>query len=221
MNIDQRRLMYLNSDLIRLRRISYKVVMIDWYNKTHNIQIGSGDRKLKVEYENNIYVFEESTIDDNHFVLYSFIKFFDEKNFIKTNINRSPGSLYSVNEDECVIVIISKDGIAEIHGIGNYKNCVRFTNQNIGSHLLKITIKMLKKYKNKFGIKMITLTDNSIKKCNKTQIKLSTMLILTNGNTWYGKYGFRPIEYQDDKYVLSEILNEHGLVKLCFTSTAT
>ena len=51
---------------------------------------------------------------------------------------------------------------------------------------------MLKKYKNKLGINMIILTDNSIKICNKKNIILSKMLILLTGDTWYGKYGFKP-----------------------------
>lgn len=55
---------------------------------------------------------------------------------------------------------------------------------------------MLKKYKDKFGISMITLTDNSIKKCGEENIILSKMLILLGGDTWYGKYGFRPYDIQ-------------------------
>jgi hypothetical protein len=55
---------------------------------------------------------------------------------------------------------------------------------------------MLKKYKDILGINMITLTDNSIKNCKKNNIILSKMLILLTGDTWYGKYGFRPYDIQ-------------------------
>jgi hypothetical protein len=73
---------------------------------------------------------------------------------------------YEENPLDCVSIIISKEyKLAEIHGIGNYKNCLQNSNTNVGSTLLKITIKMLKKYKNKLGINMIILTDNSIKIC--------------------------------------------------------
>lgn len=135
--------------------------------------IGGGNKVLKVEYNNNIYKFEESEIDDDHFILYS----------------------YNKNPFECVSVIISKeDKIAEIHGISNYEKCLQNSNISVGSTLLQITIKMLKKYKDKFNINMITLTDNSIKQCRKENIILAKMSILLTGNTWYGKYGFRPYD---------------------------
>jgi hypothetical protein len=69
---------------------------------------------------------------------------------------------------------------------------------------------MLKKYKNKLGIKFIILTDNSINKCNNHDIKLSNMLILLSGHTWYGKYGFRPYKdnYDINRYEKNiEIMN--------------
>jgi hypothetical protein len=56
----------------------------------------------------------------------------------------------------------------------------------------------MKKYKDQLGIKKIVLSDNSIKQCNNLQssnnIILSKMLILITGDTWYGKYGFRPYD---------------------------
>ena len=53
--------------------------------------------------------------------------------------------------------------------------------------------------KDRFNIDKIILTDNSIKKCGNKNIILSTMLILLTGNTWYGKYGFRPYDNIKDK----------------------
>ena len=41
--------------------------------------------------------------------------------------------------------------------IGNYESCLKDTNTNAGSHLLKLTIKMLQKYKDKYKIKKIIL----------------------------------------------------------------
>ena len=76
--------------------------------------------------------------------------------------------LWSKEKEECIYVIFSeKDNTTEIHAVGNYQSCLYATNQNVGSNLLKITLKMLKKYKDKFNIKMVILTDNSIKKCDK------------------------------------------------------
>ena len=53
---------------------------------------------------------------------------------------------------------------------------------------------MLTKYKNIFNINKIIIVDNSLKKCNNTNIELSMMKILLTGHKWYGKYGFRPVD---------------------------
>ena len=142
-------------------------------NKYNNLQIG-GNNKLKIEYNNKIYIYDE-TMHNDYYVL------------------------FSKNEDECVSVIIDKNNnIAEIHGIGNYNSCIDDINTNVRSILLQITIKMIRKYKDKYKINKIILTDNSIKQCQNLQsnksIKLSMMLTLLTGHTWYGKYGFRPLE---------------------------
>ncbi len=79
---------------------------------------------------------------------------------------------------------------------------------------------MLKKFKDKLNINKISLTDNSIKKYNNKNIKLSTMLTLLTGDTWYGKYGFRPIEeylikkYENNKKIMNTItLKDIDLIK--------
>lgn len=184
-----KKLLYLNSYKLRNN--------IKQYNNF--ITKGGGNRKLKIEFNNNIYVFEESEIDDNYFILYSI----DE------------------NPNDCVTVIISKeDKTAEIHGIGNINNCIRYTNENIGSLLLKITIKMLEKYHKQLNIKKIILTDNSIKKCKKVDIILSIFLILLTGDTWYGKYGFEPQDktlrdkYKKNKEIMSKLtISDIDLIK--------
>jgi hypothetical protein len=159
-------------------------------------QIGGG-KKLKVIYNNREYVFDEA-MDKNYYIL------------------------YSKDEFECVAIIIDLENkIAEIHGIGNYTSCLDDINTNIGSTLLKITLKMIKKYKDKLDIKKILITDNSLKKCNYKNIELAPMLTLLTGDTWYGnikyncprnknhtdfclygniKYGFKPADYTLIKY---------------------
>jgi len=93
---------------------------------------------------------------------------------------------------------------AEIHGIGNDKSCLHDikTNISVGSLLLKITLKMFKKYHKKLNIKHVILTDNSLKFCKdiNDSIKLSLMLTLLTGHTWYGKYGFRPFDIETYNY---------------------
>jgi hypothetical protein len=129
--------------------------------------------------------------------------------------------LYSKDEYECVAIIIDiENKIAEIHGIGNYTSCLDEVNTNIGSTLLKITLKMIKKYQDKFNINKILLTDNSLKKCNNKNIKLSIMLTLLTGTTWYGKYGFIPNDkilikyFENNKKIMNTVtLKDIDLVK--------
>ena len=103
-------------------------------------QFGGANNKLTITYNKHKYIYEE-TMDKDHYIL------------------------FSKDNDNCVIVIISKkEKTAEIHGIGNYQSCLIDTNINVGSILLQMTIKMIKKYKDKFNIEMIILTDNSLKK---------------------------------------------------------
>tara|TARA_B110000971_G_C19974750_1_gene484411 strand:+ start:564 stop:1334 length:771 start_codon:yes stop_codon:yes gene_type:complete len=159
-------------------------------------QIGGSGRKLKINYNNNKYVYEE-IMDENYYILYSYDKF------------------------ECVTVIIDKeDRYAEIHDIGNYKTCIKDVDTSVGSPLLKITIKMLQKYKEKLDIKKILITDNSLKKCSNKNIKLSVMLTLLTGNTWYGKYGFKPVDdtlikyYENNKKIMNTLkLKDIDLIK--------
>jgi hypothetical protein len=159
-------------------------------------QTGGVDKTFKIKYYNNEYEFQQ-VHDDIYYVL------------------------YSIDEFECVSVVIDKEkSSAEIHGIGNYKSCLKESNVNVGSTLLKITLKMLKKFKDKLDINKILLTDNSLKKCNNKNIKLSTMLTLLTGDTWYGKYGFRPIKehlvkkYENNKKIMNTIiLKDIDLIK--------
>jgi hypothetical protein len=191
MNNKCRLLLYRNSNIIRLHNIQAKNIFPILAQKGGTIK---GKIKLNIEYDNIQYTFYESEIDENHYVLY-------------TNYEEE-------NPNACVIIIMSKiDDTkyyqAEIHGIGNDKTCLhdKKTNIGIGSILLKITLKMLKKYHKKLNIKYITLTDNSTKFCDsiKDGIKLSLMLTLLTGHTWYGKYGFRP--FNNDNYNIVSLEN--------------
>ena len=204
------KVMYKNSNIIRNKNIQFNYLFNNYIN-----QVG-GDKPttLLVTYNDLIYKFEKSFIDDNHYIL------------------------YSTDELECVSILIDSDNkIAEIHGISNYKTCVITTlsNTHIGSTMLKIALKMLKKYKTILGINKIMLTDNSIKYCDNIRIELPMMLILLSGETWYGntknfcgcprnknhydfclygRHGFRPFNnninkiYNEDYNKNIEIMNK-------------
>jgi hypothetical protein len=171
-------IIYRNSQIFKNNNISVKNFF------SSNYLLGGGKKNLQVTYHNHVYEYEY-TMNDNYYVLFS-------KNKL---------------QNECVVVVIDKEKqMAELHSIGNYDSCLANTNENVGSTLLKITIKLLKKYKDKFGIKWLVLTDNSIKKCGSTQIILPVMKILLTGHTWYGRYGFRPIKYKNNYYFEDEQL---------------
>ena len=179
MNSKLKLIIYRNSCFIKSQ-----IFKLDYQSFKLNYQLGGG-KKLTVEYENNKYIYEEAH-DENYYVLYSMDK----------------------NPFDCVaVVILKEEKIAEIHGISNFESCMVQSNTNVGSKLLQITIKMLQKYKTKLDINYIVLTDNSLKKCNNKNIKLSTMLILLTGDTWYGKYGFRPYDPSNKKF--DELLIEY------------
>ena len=179
------KLLYKNSYIIRNKNIGMKNLFKNYLNQLGGSQNINLIDKLKFIYNDIEYIFLKSEIDEDHYVL------------------------YSTDEYECVSILIDrKNKLAEIHGIGNYKTCVITTDSNtsVGTILLNITIKILKKYKDKLGINKIILTDNSIKNCtDNINIELSTMLILIYGETWYGKYGFRPYDMLLSK--LDEINN--------------
>ena len=179
-HVEIMKILYENSKILQKNNINFDDLL-------KNIQYGRGktnkQKELKVIYEKHEYIFEQLPLkgDENNYILYSKDK----------------------EDNNCVFVIINfEDKIAEIHGIGNYKNCLNKINQNIGSHLLKLTIKMLKDNKELLGINMITLTDNSEKRCANTTIKLSIMKILLTGDTWYGAYGFKPVKYNNNKKLI-------------------
>ena len=97
-------------------------------------------------------------------------------------------------DSTCVMITIAKNSTTatltnlSTDGI----KCSNTLSQNIGSHMIKITIKFIKKYFN--FIKAIELVDHSFILCklNKQQIYLGNLLVLKTGHTFYGREGFRP-----------------------------
>lgn len=161
------------------------------YNKNvyNNIQIGGG--KYKHIYNNIKFKFKHIEDDEMHYI-----------------------KMYTKKEPECVIILISKgDNEGVIQSITNNKDCIRGKNDvtKIGSLLLKSSLDFIKKYRDNFKIKKLTLTDNAYKKCGKTTINLGLMLTLITGTTWYGKYGFKPEnkelfkQFKKNKKIMSEI----------------
>lgn len=171
--------------------------------------VGGGKKHFTVEYKDHIYTFERLIDDKNKYILYS---------YDNTNSN-------------CVILVVNKkEKIINISSLGSLEKCY-CDEIDIGSNLLQITLKMIKKYKEYFDINKIILKDNSTYQCIKGLIKddtrkyngptlnLGKMLTLLTGNTWYGNKGFRPYtpEYILDSFrnkSYQENLNKMNTIKL-------
>jgi hypothetical protein len=146
-------------------------------------QKGGSIEQIKVNYNGEEFIFENTY--DLMYILYSK----DEK------------------EDSCVSITIDKDNnVANINNINaDTLKCGFTIMDNQGSHLLKASVKFLIENKKIFNINKIQLTDNSYINCyskklkNPVQLKLSELLLLTKGYTFYGKYGFEPLDEEYKK----------------------
>jgi hypothetical protein len=106
------------------------------------------------------------------------------------------------NRNECIVIYINeKDKVAELRSLtienGKCIDLEDFGLKTTGKFHLKVAIKMLKKYKDKFRINKIVLEDIATVKCNETEFPLSSYMLLTKGYTFYGKEGF---EYVNKDY---------------------
>ena len=115
----------------------------------------------------------------------------------------------NIKYHNCISIIIhSNEKIAEIENIQvSDHQCINlddFGLKTSGKFYLITTIKMLKKYKEKFNINKIILDDIATVKCNDEEFPLSSFLLLTKGYTFYGKYGFK---YSKNKY--NDLLNKY------------
>ena len=105
---------------------------------------------------------------------------------------------------------MKKINIAQIENInGDDPSCMIHEPIKTGTFLLKLTLTFLKEYKNEFNIEWIILSDHSVKICGNKLFRLMKLSTLTDGETWYGKYMFRPIKYtlnnvKYDKYQLEK-----------------
>jgi len=157
--------------------------------KAINIQKGG---TFNIEYKNEKIKFD-SMIDD------------DRIHIFLTSLKDS--------REHCIMIIIDKsEKVAYIESISNDKtnNCFDTPEFNKGFVIMEITIKMLKKYKDKLNITVIQLKDNSFIYCNKKiQISLGSLSFLQYGNTFYGRFGFLPKNKDDNKlYVRNQIILE-------------
>ena len=141
-------------------------------------QLSGGGKNLTIEYNNELFIFTK--LDDEYTTIMSYV-------------------LQAKNKDfECVVISIDKElGHASIDNLSTDGIiCSDKIITNIGTHLVQLTIKLLKKYKDKFNIKKILLTDHSSLYCNQIRksISLADLYTLKYGITFYGKFGFVPYD---------------------------
>lgn len=101
------------------------------------------------------------------------------------------------SSNQCAIINIDRSlKLANLSNISYYGDCARpiLPKTGGGSIILQFILGFLKENKQNFEINRIVLKDNSIKTCKdcSDNINLSEFYMLLHGNTWYGKYGFRP-----------------------------
>jgi len=141
-----------------------------------------------------------------------FIEYNNEKfKFVKLDNEYSTVTSYVLqsknNDADCVVITVDKE--TKEASIDNLTTdgvqCTKKIMTNIGSHLVELTIKLLKKYKEKLNINRILLTDHSFLFCSnaKINIHLADLYTLKHGTTFYGKFNFTP--YDNDPILISNI----------------
>jgi hypothetical protein len=134
---------------------------------------------IKIEYQGEIFLeFKKIKID---------------KDNIEIFLSNETESNKLVSETSCITIQINKiEKTANLLDI-NKNICFEhefFELKKIGTFYLILTLKMLKKYQEKFNINKIIVRDNSDIECNKETINLSFLHFLKKGITWYMKFGF-------------------------------
>lgn len=144
------------------------------------LQIGGS--KINITYENELYEFDE--LDDPY-------------STVKSYVLQAKDS-----ESDCVMITIDKElGISSIDNLTSVGlKCSNTLINDIGKHLIKLSIKLLQNNKEKFNIKKIIITDHSFIFCKdiKNNINLADLYTLKHGITFYGSFGFIPYDENDE-----------------------
>jgi hypothetical protein len=153
------------------------------YASLEKILMKGDSEQLIINYENENYIFD--VLDDS------------DTN-VKIYVLQSKDS-----DSDCIMISINKiSGIASINNLlSDGLICSEKIITNIGALLFELTIKLIKKYKDKFNIQKILLSDHSSLYCNQIRkiISLADLHTLKHGITFYGKFGFTPYD-SDNSY---------------------
>ncbi len=145
---------------------------------------GAKVKKLKYNHDNYKYILYEIKNNDG----------FDISMRRKNDID---------NPQSCLHILINTElRLAYLQNISYFKDCVDIGLEHPGggSKLLIMCIQFLKDTYDRYNVKRIQLKDNSMFTCHKNnkKIMMALMHTLLYGDTWYGKYGFRPYDSYND-----------------------
>jgi len=128
-------------------------------------------------------------------------------------------NLLTPDEQACIAIEIDKSkGIAHIESLQFSEECFqKCATEKNGSVLLKACLKLLDTIKDKYKLRYVWLRDSSEKYCAKVKdyVNLDSFYMLLHGNTWYGKYGFKPFNLTreiTDKLNLRDYNNNQKIV---------
>jgi len=111
-------------------------------------------------------------------------------------------AIITLDESECVTVFVQKQHkLALLHNMFYDDKCAKEGLKKPGGDILiRLMLSYLIKKRKKYHIDRITLVDQSYLFCGPKSditIKLARLRMITHGEPWYVKYGFKP--YKPDK----------------------
>ncbi len=178
----------------------------NFFNKSNKILSGGGEIEIKKE----IFTFQEYN--------------FKVRTLKDTQNNRISIKISSKTYGFCLLMFIDTDtDYVQIENISNFPDCAinkQMPYRGGGKILLNVAINFLRK---KYGIykrNRIVLADNSHINCIDTNNKNRTLFLaplttLKYGHTWYGLFGFKPFDSQEnkpDKRGMSEYVNNYNIM---------
>ena len=143
---------------------------LDFNDYLRRNQTGGAKRK-EVKYMNKTYILNIEKCDDR----------------IEIKVMPQPA--------DCGIIFIH-DGMANLQSlVFENKKCAKegLPRKDAGKTQLNFILYYLRKHKRKYNIKKIIITDKTSIICKTESIKLADMYMVTRGDTWYGKFGFVPL----------------------------
>ena len=122
-----------------------------------------------------------------------------------------------------ILQIDSKKKTVLIHGVSNFKYCVICDDKDFKFKIGDILMKIMLQTCVKKGIKKVELSDNSRIACKGTNdnFNLSKLRIMTEGEPYYTKYGFIPVNKYDQQNLIENknlfnnlVLNKKNKIKI-------